>query len=84
MHRGSVSRKVKRYDRDGFGDRKRFGRTHVTFGDPTESAKTLSSNGSVSVPDCRKRSGRTQAAFGEYTGFRIMMLKNARKEPETI
>ena len=70
MHPRSVLRKVKKYDRDGFVDRKRFGRTHVTFGDPTEYAKELGINGIVSGPDCRKPSGRTQAAFGESTGFK--------------
>ena len=84
MHPCSVSRKLKKYDRDGFVDRKRFGRTHVTFGEQAEYAKELGINGIVSGPDCRKRSGRTQAAFGEDTGFRKMMLKMARKEPETI
>ena len=83
-HPRSVSRKVKKHNRDRFDDRKRFARTHVTFGDPTESAQKLGSNGIVSGPDCRKRSGRTQAAFGEYTGFRRMMLKRARKEPERL
>ena len=70
MHPRSVLRKVKKYDRDGFVDRKRFGCTHVTFGDLTEYAKELGINGIVSGPDCWKPSGRTQAAFGESTGFK--------------
>ena len=61
---------MKKYDRDGFVDRTRFGRTHVTFGDPTEYAKELGINGIVSGPDCWKPSGRTQAACGESTGFK--------------
>ena len=69
VHPRSVSRKVKKYDSDGFVDRKQIGRTHVRFGDPTEYAKELGINGIVSGPDCRKPSGRTQAAFGESTGF---------------
>ena len=50
MHPRSVLRKVKKYDRDGFVDRKRFGRTHVTFGDLTEYAKELASTESSAVP----------------------------------
>ena len=61
---------MKKYDRDGFVDRKRFGCTHVTFGDLTQYAEELTGNGIVNGPDCRKPSGRTQAAFGESTGFK--------------
>ena len=84
LHPRSVSRKGKMHNRDVWEDPRRIDCTHVTFGGSTRSAKKLSSNGIVSGFDCRKRSGRTRAAFGEYTGFRRMMLRRARKEPETI
>ena len=69
LHPRSVSRKVKKHQRDGLDDRKRFARTHVTFGDLTGSANEPGNNGILSGLDCRKRSGRTQAAFGASAAF---------------
>ena len=84
MHPCSVSRKVKKYDRDGFVDRKRFGRTHVTFGDPTEYAKELGINGIVSGPDCRKSAGRTHVTFGESARCATETLKRTGNERRSI